>query len=110
MQTTTLTDLVRFDADGPTKQTIFETERLWSEVLCLGRNQRTETMSDANADAILTLVAGEVVFQVGGKRKRLKQWGTVLVPAGAALTVANASPDPAVLLVVTAPPPAPAAG
>lgn len=110
METTTLTDLVRFEADAPAKQTIFETERIWSELLCLGRNQRTEPMSDPQADAVLTLVAGEAVFQVGGKRKRLKQWGSVLVPAGSTLVVTNASSDPAVLLVVTAPPPAPADG
>lgn len=110
MQTTSITDLVRFDDAGPTKQTIFETEHIWSELLCLGRNQRTEPMSDPEADAVLTLVAGEAVFQVGGKRKRLKQWGSVLVPAGSTLVVTNASPDPAVLLVVTAPPPVPAAG
>jgi hypothetical protein len=43
---------------------------------------------------------------VDRKRKRLKQWGTVLVPAGAELVVTNASYDPAVVLLVTAPPPA----
>ena len=46
-----------------------------------------------------------VVVQVDRRRKRLEQWGTTLVPAGSELTITNATPEPAVVLLVAAPPP-----
>ncbi len=64
-------------------------------------------MSDPASDAILAVISGEVAAQVGKGRSRMKQWDSVLVEAGVELTVRNASPDPAVLLLVAAPPPAP---
>ena len=97
---------VHFSPDGPQRSTVFETERLFSQVICLERNQSAGPMSDAGSDATLTILAGEAVFQVGAGRKRLKQWGTALVPAGMSVTVINASMDPLVVLMTTAPPPA----
>ena len=107
-----LTDYVQFSEDGPERHTVFESERLWSQVIALGRNQTYGPVGDSEADAMLTVVVGEVVFIVDKKRKRMAQWGAVLVPAGAELIITNASADPSVILVVTAPPPAanPAAG
>lgn len=105
METADLQDFVHFSEEAPQRRTVFETERVWSQVLCLDRNQWFGPVSDPHADAIVTLLAGEAVFLVDRSRKRLRQWGTVLVPAGAELHVTNASGDPAVILLVTAPPP-----
>lgn len=110
MESRDLSELVRFEDDEPTRTTVFETERLWTQLLCLGRNQSLGPVADPAADAVVTVVAGEVVFLVAGKRKRLGQWGAVVVPARAELSIANASADPAVLLIVAAPPPAPQPG
>jgi hypothetical protein len=44
---------------------------------------------------------------VDRSRKRMKQWGSVVVPAESELVVTNASPEPLVILMVTAPPPVP---
>jgi len=101
-----LRDLVRFSEDGPHRETLHESTRLWSEIVCLERAQALGPIADPDSDAILTVVAGEVAVQVDRGRKRLPQWGSVLVPAGAELTLRNASTDPAVILLVTAPPPA----
>ena len=101
-----LRDSVRFDPEVVTHQTLFETERLWSEIACLDRNQTLGPISDEDSDAIFTIVAGEAVFVVGRDRQRLKQWRTVLVPAGVEVTVTNASTEPLVLMVVAGPPPA----
>jgi mannose-6-phosphate isomerase-like protein (cupin superfamily) len=97
---------VHFSSDGVRRETVFETDRLWTQVLCFERNQTIGPISDPDSDGIFLVVAGEAVFLVDGKRKRLEQWGTVLVPAGAEVTVTNASVDPLVLYVITAPPPA----
>lgn len=100
-----LRDLVRFDEDGPHHEDLFESEHLWSEVVCLDRNQALGTITDRDSDAIVLVVTGKVVVQVNRGRKRLEQWGTTLVPAGSELTVTNATEDPAVVLLVAAPPP-----
>lgn len=100
-------DLVHFSADEPRHETLFESEHLWSEVICLQGAQGLGPMSDPASDAILAVISGEVSAQVGRSRDRMKQWDCVLVEAGADLTVRNASPDPAVLLLVAAPPPVP---
>lgn len=105
MEPRDLTDLVRFSDEGPQREMLAETDRLWAEVVCLERNQEIGPVADARADALLTILAGEVAVQVNRSRKRLKQWGTFVVPAGHQLFVRNASGEPAVLLVVTAPPP-----
>ncbi len=41
-----LRDLVRFDEDGPHHEDLFESEHLWSEVVCLDRNQALGTIAD----------------------------------------------------------------
>ena len=107
MERRNLTRMVRFSSDGVLRETVFETDHLWSQVLCFDRNQALGPVTDPDADAMFTIVAGEAVFVVDGDRRRLKQWESVLVPAGAEVTVSNASVEPLVLLLVAAPPPAP---
>jgi glyoxylate utilization-related uncharacterized protein len=102
-----LRDLVEISEGEVVRKTLFETEHLWSQVISVDRNGSYGPVSDPQADAMLTIVAGEAVFLVDKRRKRMKQWGSVVVPAGAEVVVTNASPDPLVLLMVTAPPPVP---
>jgi glyoxylate utilization-related uncharacterized protein len=99
-------DLVRFDQDEPAKRTLFETGRIWSQILCLERNQSLGPIADPSADGICLVLAGEIAVQLGRGRARMKQWDSILIPAGEDLTVNNASVEPSVLLFVTAPPPA----
>jgi redox-sensitive bicupin YhaK (pirin superfamily) len=100
-----LRDLVRFDEDGPHHEDLFESEHLWSEIVCLDRNQSLGTIRDADSDALVLVVTGRVVVQVDRGRKRLEQWETSLVRAGSELTVTNAGEDPSVVLLVVGPPP-----
>lgn len=109
MERRNLTRMVHFSPDGVLRETVFETDHLWSQILCFERNQSLGPVMDPDADAMFTIVAGEAVFLVEGDRRRLKQWGSVLVPAGAEVSVSNASTDPLVVLLVAAPPPAPRA-
>ena len=98
-----LRDFVFFQDEQVTRRTVFETERLWSEVVCLNLNQALGPIADPDSDAIFTIVSGEAVVQVDRRRRRLKQWRSVLVPAGSEITVTNASPEPLVVMVVVAP-------
>ncbi len=106
MEIKDLRDLVRFDLE-PVRAEVLETANLWSEVVCLDRNQQLGPMGDPGSDALCVVAAGKVVVQVDRSRKRLEQWGVAVVPVGGRLTLTNASDDPAVVLIVTAPPPAP---
>jgi redox-sensitive bicupin YhaK (pirin superfamily) len=102
-----LRDLVAFEAAGPTRADVLESPHLWSGLVCLDRNQQYGPLQDADSDALFLVVAGEVVVQVDRSRKRLKQWGVAISPAGREVTLSNASVDPSVVLVVAAPPPTP---
>ncbi len=106
MESKDLRDLVRFAEHGPHHGTVFESRHLWSEVVCLERAQELGPIADPDSDGLCVLLAGQVAIQVGRGRTRLDQWGTVLVPAGSELTIRNASIEPAVVLLVAAPPPA----
>lgn len=98
-------DLVHFSEDEPRQETLFESEHLWSEVICLQGTQGLGPMTDPASDAVLAVLSGEIAAQVDKSRSRMKQWESMLVPAGAELTLKNASEDPAVVLLVAAPPP-----
>ena len=106
METRDIRELVDFGEDAPRRRTLFESTRLWSEVVCLQGNQRLGPMADPASDAIVTVLAGQVAAQVGKERKRMKQWASVLVPAAMELFLANASEEPSVVLIVAGPPPA----
>jgi glyoxylate utilization-related uncharacterized protein len=105
MKTLDIRDLVHFSDDEPRRQTLVEGERLWSEIVCLQAAQGVGPIRDDESDGILVVLAGEVATQVGKGRARMKQWEAVDVPAGMELTIRNASEEPAVVLVVVAPPP-----
>jgi glyoxylate utilization-related uncharacterized protein len=108
VKATDIRDLVHFSEDGPRRTDLFETDHLWSEVVCLQENQRLGPLGDDRSDAIVVVLAGTVAVQVGKGRARVDQWASVPVPAGSDLTLANASETPSVVLIVTAPPPEPA--
>jgi quercetin dioxygenase-like cupin family protein len=103
-----LRDMVWFDDEAARTEVLFETEHIWSQLLCLQGAQGIGPIADTGSDAIVSVLAGEVAVQVGKSRTRMSQWHTVLVPAGTELTIRNASEEPAVVQVTTAPPPVPA--
>jgi glyoxylate utilization-related uncharacterized protein len=105
VKTLDIRDLVHFSNDEPRRQTLVEGERLWSEIVCLQAAQGVGPIRDDDSDGIVVVLAGEVATQVGKGRARMKQWEAVDVPAGMELTIRNASEEPAVVLVVVAPPP-----
>lgn len=105
MKARDIRDLVHFSDDEPRRRTLVDGERLWSEIVCLQGAQGVGPLRDDGSDGLLVVLAGSVAAQVGKGRARMKQWETLEVPAGLELTVRNASDQPAVLLLVVAPPP-----
>ncbi len=107
MKTKDIRDLVWFSEDEARTDTLYESDQLWSQVVCLQKAQGIGPMTDAGADAIVTVLAGQVSAQSGKGRARMGQWESILIPAGTDLTLRNASDEPSVVLMVLAPPPAP---
>jgi quercetin dioxygenase-like cupin family protein len=105
MQIRSLKDLIHFDPEGVRRETLFETDLLFSEVLCFDAKQHVGPMEDPESDALFTVLAGEARFNVGRRSRTLKQWGAVLVPAGTEVTVINLHDEPLVVMLVAAPPP-----
>lgn len=105
MEARDLRELVHFDEDGPSHATLFETDRIWSGVVCLDRNQGLGPIADRDSDALVIVVTGQVIVQIDRGRKRREQWEAALVPADSELTITNATSEPAVVLLVAAPPP-----
>jgi glyoxylate utilization-related uncharacterized protein len=107
MKTKDIRDLVWFSDDDARTETLFETDRLWSQVVCLQHAQGIGPVTDTRSDAIVTVLAGEIAVQSGKGRARMAQWESIVVPAGTDLTLRNASAEPSVVLMVLAPPPMP---
>jgi len=105
MKTRDIRDLVRFADDAARTEVLHETERIWSQVVCLQGSQDLGPVSDPVSDGLVAVLAGEVAAQVGSRRARMGQWSSAVVPAGAPLTLRNASTEPSVVLLVLAPPP-----
>jgi glyoxylate utilization-related uncharacterized protein len=105
VKTVDIRDLVRFSDGEPRRSILLDSERLWSEVVCLQGTQGVGPLRDEGSDGFLLILTGEVAAQVGRGRTRMKQWEAIAVPAGEELTVRNASEEPAVVLLVAAPPP-----
>lgn len=105
MKTRKVTDLVHFEDDAARIEVLYETPRLFSQVVCVQGSQGIGPMSDASSDGIVVVLAGEIATQVGKTRARMRQWESALVPAGEELTLRNASEEPSVVLLVLAPPP-----
>jgi glyoxylate utilization-related uncharacterized protein len=107
VDTADLRDFIEIEEGGVVRRSVFESEHLWAQVVCLDRNRSYGPVSDPASDALVTVLAGEAVLQVDRRRKRLRQWGSAIVPAASELVATNASGEPLVLLIVTAPPPTP---
>lgn len=105
MKTRDVRDLVRFDDHEARHEILYETDQLFSQVICLQHSQSLGPVGDPRADAVCLIMAGEVSVQVGRGRRRMQQWESVLVPSGENLTLRNASVEPGVVLLITAPPP-----
>jgi len=106
MKSRRVTDLVHFDEEQARTEVLYETDRLFSQVVCVQGSQGLGPMSDPDAEGLVVVLAGEVAAQIGRTRARLRQWDSALVPPGEALTLRNASAEPSVVLLVLAPPPA----
>jgi quercetin dioxygenase-like cupin family protein len=105
MKTRRLTDLVRFGENDPRTEVVHESERLFTQVVCLQGAQGHGPVADPRCDALVAVLAGEVSVQVGKGRARMGQWETVIAEAGQELTLRNASEEPSVVMLVIAPPP-----
>jgi glyoxylate utilization-related uncharacterized protein len=105
MQTRNVTDLIYFDEEAARTEVLYETDQLFSQVICLQEAQGIGPVSDATSEGLVVVLSGEIAAQIGRNRARMKQWASATVAAGDELTLRNASAEPSVVLLVLAPPP-----
>ncbi len=106
MKSRDIRDLVWFSEEDSRTEVLFETEQLWSQIICLQGAQTAGPMRDARSEGLITVLAGEIAAQVGKQRARMGQWESLGIGAGDEVVLTNASAEPSVVLLVLAPPPA----
>jgi mannose-6-phosphate isomerase-like protein (cupin superfamily) len=95
----------RFSGEKMQKVNLFETERMFCDIYCLGPGQEQKVHAHAGADKIYFVLEGTARVSVGGEERDLKADEIVLAPSGVEHGVRNASGEPALVLVFMAPNP-----
>src|SRR4029078_1061091 len=96
MKTRNVTDLIYFDDETARTEVLYETEQLFSQVICLQEAQGSGPVTDAASEGLLVVLSGEVSAQIGRTRARMKQWVSATVPAGDELTPRHPQTHPPV--------------
>lgn len=95
----------RFSAEKMQKVSLFETDRMFSDVYCLEPGQEQKAHAHAGADKIYYVLEGTGRFRVGDEEQDLGPDHIVLAPSDVEHGVRNASPARLTLLVFMAPNP-----
>ena len=93
MKARDMRDLVWFDDETARTEVLFESDRIWSQLVCLQGAQGIGPVADAGSDAIVSVLAGEVAVQLGKSRTRMGQWHAVLVQKQRFLAAAIGAPS-----------------
>ena len=87
------------------KVNLFETERMFTDIYCLGPGQEQKRHAHNGADKIYFVLEGTGRFHIGDEKRDLRANEIVLAPADVEHGVRNESQGPLVILVFMAPNP-----
>src|SRR4029079_13931841 len=79
MKTRNVTDLIYFDDETARTEVLYETEQLFSQVICLHEAPGIVPVSARACGGVLVVLSGEVSAQIGRNRARMKQWVSATV-------------------------------
>lgn len=99
------TDAKRFDPVKAVKTNLFESERMFCDVHCLGPGQEQKPHVHEDSDKVYFVLEGCGSFRIGGEEREVGEKNVVHVPPGVEHGVRNTSPANLVLLVFMAPHP-----
>lgn len=95
----------RFSAEKMQKVNLFETDRMFTDLYCLGPGQAQRAHAHADADKVYVVVEGTAKILIGQDEADVSAGSAVLAPAGVEHGVRNAGEGSVVLLVFMAPNP-----
>ena len=95
----------RFSPEKMQKVSLFETDRMFTDVYCLEPGQAQRAHAHANADKVYVVIEGIARVLVGADEGDVEAGSAVLAPAGVEHGVRNSSLERVVLLVFMAPNP-----
>lgn len=95
----------RFSPEKMQKVSLFETDRMFTDVYCLEPGQAQRAHAHANADKVYFVIEGTARVLVGAEERDVEAGSAVLAPAGEEHGVRNSSLSRVVLLVFMAPNP-----
>lgn len=106
MQIVTVASRIRFADEKMQKIGLFETDRLFFDLYCLGPGQTQKVHTHTGSDKVYYVLSGRATVRVGAEQQELQAGQGVLAPAGEEHGVMNAGQEPLTLLVFMAAKPA----
>lgn len=103
-----LRDRIAFDPTRLARHRLVATARCQVDLYCLAPGQSQPLHTHADQDKVYLGVEGAGRIRVGSEEQTIEPGVLVLAPAGTAHGLTNPSAEPLVVLVLVAPPPAPA--
>lgn len=95
----------RFSPEKMQKVSLFETDRMFTDVYCLEPGQAQRAHAHSNADKVYVVIEGKARVLVGAEECDVEAGSAVLAPAGVEHGVRNSGMDRVVMLVFMAPNP-----
>jgi len=105
MDVRNVADARRFSPDKGVRVPLFESERMFCDVLGLGPGQERPPVAHEESDAVYYVVEGRGDFTAGGVTRALGEKDAVRVPAGQVHAVRNGGTGNLTILVLAAPHP-----
>ena len=104
MDVTSITDGKRFDPAKVVKTTLFQSERMACDLLCLAPGQEQKAHTHEGADKVYLVLEGCGLFTVGGDVREVGERNLVVAPSGVSHGVKNDTQGNLALLVLLSPP------
>ncbi len=101
-----VSDARQFSPDKMKKNSVFETDRLFSDLYCFEPGQVQAPHVHEGSDKIYLVMEGRGLFQIGAEEREIQQHELAIAPSGVRHGVSNPGPERLVLLVFMAPKPA----
>ena len=102
MPWTEILEKVKFSAEKLTKVNLFESERMFFDVYCVGPGQEQKLHTHDGADKIYVTLSGSPTVTVGDETRALTPMQAAWAPSGVRHSVRNDGQEQATLLVFQA--------
>ena len=106
MKVINVRDVVQFNSEKMKKVSLFDTDKFFCDIYCIGPGQFQKVHSHDGSDKVYYVLEGQGKVTVGAEEKVLSQHEITMAPSGEDHGVVNHTDDKLVMLVFMAPKPA----